>query len=145
MEQIVEPKFNLSTWVDKACQFYVDKFKENGWVQEDLTYVYKKTDFTEYPVGVVFYAKLLEYYEDGKNVITPWITGRLEVETTDDLKLKAYKSFILEELDQMGLHAFHDEDAFYGHFTKKVNKGWTELNFYLHPFYPDGYWENHTL
>ena len=56
-----------------------------------------------------------------------------------------YKSFVLEELNKMELHPFHDEDAFYGHFAKSEHKGWTELKFYLNKNYKDGYWENHTL
>jgi hypothetical protein len=136
---------NLASYTDDQIIFFIEKFKENGWKQEDLQYVNKETDIQDWPLGIVFYPELLEYTEDGKDMITPWICGEVEIETTDDLKLKVYKNFILKELEDMDLNPFHDEDAFYGYFAKNTHKGWTELKFYINKFYPDGYWQNHIL
>ena len=102
-------------------------------------------DLQEWPVGIVFYSELLEYEEEGRDVLTPWIVGRLEVEETDYNKLIKYARFILSELDEMGITPFHDEDSFHGYFAKHGNKAWTEIKFYINEEYPNGYWENHTL
>jgi len=136
---------NLKPYIDDQLFFFIEKFKEHGWKQEDIQYVTKKTNLQEWDLGIVFYGELLEYTEEDQDMITPWIVGRVEIEETDDLKIKACKSFILEELESMGLHPFHDEDAYMGYFSKESHQGWTKLKFYLNKFYPDGYWENHTL
>lgn len=136
---------NLYNYIDDQIEFFIEKFKNAGWIQEDIQYVCKKTDLQDWDLGIVFYAELLEYREEGREVITPWVVGKLEVEETDYKKLKLYTSFVIQELKKMGIKPFHDEDSFMGYFAKHDNKGWTELKFYINSEYPDGYWENHTL
>ena len=138
-------KINLRNYIDGQLEFFIEKFKENGWKQEDTHYVTMKTDLQDWDLGIVFYSEILEYEEEGRDVLTPWIVGRLEVEETDYSKLIKYARFILSELDEMGIKPFHDEDSFHGYFAKHENKGWTEIKFYINKEYPDGYWENHTL
>lgn len=138
---------NLRNYVNDQLFYFIEKFKEHGWKQEDISYVTKVTHLQEWSLGIVFYSELLEYTQDGPylNMLTPWVVGRLEVETTDHNKLRDYTDFIIDELEKMRLKPFHDEDSFMGYFAKEDNKGWTELKFYLNKHYPDGYWENHTL
>jgi len=138
-------RINLRNYIDDQLEFFIEKFKENGWKQEDIHYVSKNTDLQEWPLGIVFYSELLEYTEKKKEVLTPWIVGRLEVETTEYDKLFEYADFILNELDQIDIHPFYDEDSFRGYFSKSNHQGWTKLKFYINKEYPDGYWENHTL
>ena len=136
---------NLRNYIDNQLFFFIEKFKEYGWKQEDIHYVTKVTDFQDWPVGVVFYSELLEYTESRHEKLTPWIVGKLEVEKTEHSELVEYTNFILDELEKMGIKPFHDEDAFMGYFAKENHNGWTELKFYINQYYPDGYWENHTL
>jgi len=138
---------NLKPYVDDQLFFFIEKFKEHGWNQEDTQYVCKKTDLQEWNLGIVFYCELLEYTDGGKylNMITPWVAGEIEVKTTDEQELRKYTAFIRNELDEMKLNPFHDEDSFMGYFSKEDHKGWTKLKFYLNKHYPEGYWENHTL
>jgi len=136
---------NLAQYTDDQVIFFIEKFKENGWEQEDFQYVNKETDLQDWPLGIVFYPELLEYTEDGKDMITPWICGEVEIETTYVEDLREYTKFILSELESMDLNPFHDEDAYMGYFAKDTREGWTELKFYLNKYYPNGYWENHTL
>lgn len=145
----MEP-INLRSYIDDQLYFFIEKFKKHGWDQEDIHYVSKKTDLQDWPLGIVFYGELLEYTDKNfggnyLNMITPWICGRLDIETTDDQDLRDYAGFILNELKIMRLKPFHDEDSFNGYFSKEEHKGWTQLKFYLNKFYPDGYWENHIL
>jgi len=139
-------RINLRNYVNEQLEFFIEKFKENGWKQEDIHYVSKDTELQEWPLGIVFYSELLEYREDNRReVLTPWIVGELEIETTEYDKLFEYADFILNELNQMNISPFHDEDSFRGYFAKSSHKGWTELKFYINKEYPKGYWENHTL
>lgn len=138
-------RINLRNYVDSQLMFFIEKFKKHGWKQEDNEYVCKKTDLQDWDLGIVFYSELLEYMENGRQVLTPWICGSIEIEVTDYPELKEYARFILDELEQMDIKPFRDEDAFLGYFSKTDNKGWTELRFYINEEYPKGYWENHTL
>jgi hypothetical protein len=138
-------KINLSNYIEDQIEYFIEIFKSNGWDQEDIAYVSKKTNLQDWDLGIVFYGELLEYSEGKEDIITPWIVGKIEVETTDDIKLRSYASFILNELEKLNIHAFHDEDTYKGYFAKETHKGWTELKFYVNMEYPDGYWQNHTL
>ena len=136
---------NLRYYIDNQLHHFIEKFKKHGWRQEDLHYITKKTHLQEWDLGIVFYSELLEYEENGKEILTPWIVGRLEIETIDYGKLREYTDFILDELNKMDIKPFHDEDSFMGYFSKEDHKGWTQLKFFINERYPDGYWENHTL
>lgn len=141
----IQADINLRIWVDNQLFYFIEKFKKHGWDQEDIHYVSKKTHLQEWDLGIVFYSELLEYTENGEEVLTPWIVGRIEALTADHGKLREYTDFILDELNKMELRPFHDEDSFMGYFAKEDHGGWTQLKFYINESYPDGYWENHIL
>ena len=146
MEDVrIQADINLRYWVDNQLYYFIEKFKKHGWKQIDIHYIEKETHLQDWPVGVVFYSELLEYTENKEEVLTPWIVGRLEIETTDHLKLREYTDFILDELNKMEVKPFHDEDSFMGYFSKEDHDGWTQLKFYINMYYPGGYWGNHTL
>lgn len=138
-------RVNLKNYIDSQLNFFINKFIEIGWKREDLHYITKKIYSQNWNLGIVFYSELLEYREERKQVLTPWIVGMLEIKETDYHKLSKYADFIKEEVEKIGWKMFHDEDAFQGYFSKEENKGWTKLKFYINEEYSGGFWENHTL
>ena len=163
-------RINLRNYMDEQLFFFIKKFKENGWKQEDTHYVFKRTDFIvnpsarnedyKYGFGIVFYAELLEYSEtnDQKRrveVLTPWVCCRIQIDENKDVKypsdcprLEKVIEFMQKEFKEMGLEPFYDEDAYRQNFSRpeiKQNMESVEIKFYLNMEYPDGYWENHTL
>lgn len=152
---------NINTWIklreymDKQIGFFVEKFIEIGWDQEDTSYIFKRTPFLtnsdarnedyQYGFGIVFYADFLEYEEEGQDLLIPWVVGKIEIENPTEKILKNVTDFIKEEVEKIGWNMFHDEDSYRGYFSKENKNGWTQLRFYLNQEYPKGYWQNHTL
>jgi hypothetical protein len=152
---------NLNTWVklneymNNQIQFFVERFKEIGWKQEDISYLFKRTPFMSSPdannddyrygLGMVLYADFLKYEEEGQDLLIPWVVGRVEIENPTEEILKNVTDFIKAEVGNIGWKMFHDEDAYRGYFSKEDKKGWTQLKFYLNREYPNGYWQNHAL
>jgi len=152
---------NLNTWVklreymDLQIDFFVQKFVEIGWDQEDTSYIFKRTSFLtnsaarnedyQYGFGIVFYSEFLEYEEEGQDLLIPWVAGKIEIENPTEEILKNVTDFIKEEVEKIGWNMFHDEDSYRGYFSKENKNGWTQLRFYLNQEYPKGYWQNHTL
>jgi hypothetical protein len=145
----------LRKYLDDQIGFFMKKFMEIGWEQEDAAYIFKRTPFIVNPdaknedykhgFGISFYPELLEYREDGEEVLCPWVVGDIEIENPSDETLRSVADFIKEEVQKIGWNMFHDEDAFRGHFAKDKKHSWTKLKFYLNQSYPEGYWQNHTL
>jgi len=158
-------KINLREVMEDQLDFFVKKFIENGWKQEDLHYVNKrvgfltnpdaKNDDCKYGFGIVFFTELLGYSEDGVNMLTPWVVGRISIDKNPDVKypsdcpkLQKVTEYMKKEFKKLGLKPFYDEDAFYGNFSRpepRQNTGDVTIKFYINMDYPDGYWENHTL
>jgi len=145
---------NLRKYIDDQLYFFIEKFKEIGWKQEDVHYISKKVDFQDRSLGIVFYSELLEYSDkefgnNYLNMLCPWIVGRIEINNEKEENilpiLRSATDFIKEEVKLIGWKMFHDEDAFFGYFSRHNGRGYTRLKFYLNKEYPNGHWENHTL
>lgn len=103
---------------------------------------------------MVLYAELLSYTEDSKYMLTPWICGRISV-TPEDIKdqksserLRFIAKTIQNDLKQLNIKAFFDEDAFLYNFSRpefNQRRDSVSIKFYINKDYPDGYWENHTI
>lgn len=161
-ESLNESSLNLWPEAEKEVQFFVEKFVQNGWQQDDTSYIHKGVDFITSPdanneewkrkVSLVLYPSLLGYGRDGKEVTEVWIKCRTTVMQPsegpaydNDLLVNVAK-FLQKEIEAIGWKAFYDEDAFHGNFTRpEGGKDYTEFAFYLNQAYPEGYWENHTL
>jgi hypothetical protein len=98
---------------------------------------------------IVLVPKVLYYYEKGVgDVAKVWIGCRINP-SEKFLFEKGIQGLALKVKDeiipQLTLKPFKDEDAYYGMFSKKEDGAYTTITFYLNHFYPQGYWENHTL
>jgi hypothetical protein len=147
---------NLANYVDDQINFFVEKFKSIGWKQEDLAYLFKRTPFLvnpearnidyQYGFGLVFYSQLLQYGYGKNEMLTPWVVGRVELESPTSEILKNVTDFIKEEVKNIGWKMFYDEDSFRNNFSKEERRdGYIRLKFYLNKYYSAGWWENHTL
>ena len=158
-------KINLWNDMKKQLDFFINKFKEIEWKQEDTYYIFKKVNFLvnpearnndyKYGFGIVFYSDLLSYTENNKYILTPWVCGKISIENNPNIKypvdcprLDKVANFIKEELKKINWKPFYDEDSFKGIFSKpelRKNTENIEIKFYLNKEYPKGYWQNHTL
>jgi hypothetical protein len=152
---------NIASTTDKEIQDIINKITDkDNYTQVDEAYVEVETPFLinsganneswKNKTGIVLYPELLSYYHKSQGWITvPWICARIEFEDSllyrDEVKLREFCKWIVEEFKSQGFKPFHDEDAFCGHFTKEDRKGYVRIKMYINPSYPDGYWSNHTL
>jgi len=159
-------KTNFYKEIDDEVQFFVEKFKEIGWEQEDTAYLTKRLPFItnpdarndewKYSVGLVLYPELLSYIGDNRGTDEIWICCRVGINTDEEIEKDPWRSkrltqltdYLKEEIKKIGWKAFYDEDAFRYNFTRpeiKKNLGEVRICFYLNKDYPEGVWENHTL
>lgn len=157
-------KINLYKQTMNQLDYFIEKFMSIGYKQEDLHYLVRNTNIVIHPdsrnenfktqFGMSMYAELLLYTEDTKYMLTPWICCSITI-TPEDVKyqtdskiLRSVGKFIQDDLKKLGLKAFFDEDAFLQNFSRpKVNEDFDSvtIKFYLNKYYPEGYWENHTI
>jgi hypothetical protein len=166
-------KINLAPEAEAEVQFFIDKFVELGWKQEDVGYITKDVGFLTNPeahneewktsVGMVLFPSLLSYTEKTENngkrkyedILTVWIECRLSIDINPDVKypdacprLRQLAEYMKEEIKKTGHKAFYDEDSFLGNFSrpeKRENLGDVRISFFLNKDYTGGYWGNHTL
>lgn len=164
-------KNNYYNEIQNEIQFFVEKFKQIGWKQEDEGYITKRLPFITnptarneewlYSVGMKLHPKILSYFGDKKThgqtgVDEIWICCETGIETDDVInknfwassRVKEFCTYMKQEIDKIGWKAFYDEDAFSGIFARpKILKNleMIEIKFFLNKDYSDGYWENHTL
>jgi len=146
---------NIAEETDKEIEFIISKLKEKGYNQWDEAWVEKETPFrvnpdgkNEYKTGFVLYPELLTYYEGNTWVTIPWICARVELshhETIDEKFQRDFVKWMFSELEDAGFKPFRDEDAFAGCCTKIEQKDNTRFKLYINPYFPEGYWSNHTL
>jgi hypothetical protein len=94
----------------------------------------------------------LYYYENNNQSIKIWIAFKFETHK-DSCKYQENSGRLIkianclkEELKNLNLNSFKDEDAFCGIFSRpKIDNDFVSFNFYLNKDYPQGYWYNHTL
>lgn len=159
MEQV-----NLYPAMMEQLDYFIKKFISIGYKQEDLHYLMRNTNIITHPnsrnekfktqFGMSLYTELLSYAEDKKYMLTPWICCSITV-TPEDIKyqmdserLRSVGKLIQDDLKELGLKAFFDEDAFLYNFSRpELHKDLdsVKIKFYLNKHYPEGYWENHTI
>lgn len=162
-------KTNFYKEIDQEVRFFVDKFKEIGWKQVDVSYLTKRLPFITNPsarneewqhsIGMVLYPELLTYIgarKGERGVDEIWICCRVGIDYDEEMEKDPWSSerltqltnYLKEEIKKINWKAFYDEDAFRYNFTRpefKKNLEEVRIRFYLNKDYPEGVWENHTL
>lgn len=157
-KSLTESKINISEELDSEISEVIKNLLKNDCCyQVDPGYIEIETPFELNPdarnrewvkkVGMVFYPELLSYSENGKDVMTPWIACRIELENISDEKLIGdLLKWLVELLKKSGYKPFMDEDAKWNHWkADNSHKDWKEYICYINPSYPEGYWENHAI
>lgn len=155
---LLESKINISEELDSEISEVIKNLlKSDCCYQVDTCYLEIETPFELDPdarnrewvkkVGMVFYPELLSYSENGKDVMTPWIACRIELENISDEKLIGdLLKWLVELLNKSGYKPFTDEDAMWNHWNVKSSRGsGKKYTCYINPSYTEGYWENHAI
>lgn len=148
-------KQDISTQTDQEIGEIIKKLKDNGWEQEDISYISKLVNNKK--IEMVLYPELLSYYSDydRRYVTVPWICVKYEYYLDDMKKGDISKNSLtitegatnemIKAFEDIGIKPFYDEDAPQRHFNINRHLDEITLKMYVNPSYPNGIWQNHTL
>lgn len=152
-------RLNLQAELKDEIEWHISNFVAQGWENYNSSCLCKSFSINsdkhdnEILIGLILEPTLLRYdhitgvngkkiYED---VTCSWISGKIIVNS--ELLTEDLVQLIKEDIKNLPVKPFYDEDAYFGIFTKprKVNSHDSEFTFYINKDYPKGYWQNHIL
>ena len=140
-------------YIEKNCgiEIHPDATRES--IKTKLTICFSPELLYYYDVHLSSQYDLKESKKVTELTITPWIYCSFLIhndESTkylnDNLLLYSVIDWVKNEISQLPIKPFYDEDAFFGNFKRPKKDGeFIKTGFYLNPSYPNGYWDNHVI
>ena len=130
----------------------VKMFENLGWKNTQAPATGAIIEKRLFPLGkevIAIFPSILTYTNENKKwcqriwyacrIIVNKLRGKLDIDKVTAIMEEYFKD------EGFFYKPFKDEDAYRGHFSLKETTSEYQLSFYINPYYPEGFWSNHTL